>query len=164
MKRRSMAFPLVLTVVWALLQAAVPAEAVTAKTQVVGLVAEPTSMDPRSSTTSTRCASCRACTTRSSVQGRDLHAGAGLATAWTISPDGLTYTFTLRRGVKFHDGTPFDAETVKYTYDRLLDPSIRTPTPVRSPCHLLLRPHQAGDGGRSQYGAVSPQGAILAAS
>ena len=33
----------------------------------------------------------------------------GLAHAWEISPDGLTYTFHLRPGVKFHDGTPMDA-------------------------------------------------------
>ena len=46
MKRRWIVFPLVLTVVWGLLRAAVPAEAVTAKTLVVGMVAEPTSMDP----------------------------------------------------------------------------------------------------------------------
>jgi peptide/nickel transport system substrate-binding protein len=41
-----------------------------------------------------------------------------LATGWTTSPDGLTYTFTLRQGVKFHDGTPFDAAAVKFNYDR----------------------------------------------
>jgi ABC-type transport system substrate-binding protein len=32
-----------------------------------------------------------------------------LATRWQISRDGLTYTFTLRRGVRFHDGTPLNA-------------------------------------------------------
>lgn len=41
-----------------------------------------------------------------------------LATSWTISPDGLTYTFKLRDGVKFHDGTPLDAEAVKFNFDR----------------------------------------------
>ena len=41
-----------------------------------------------------------------------------LAKSWTVSPDGLTYTFTLRDGVKFHDGTDFNAEAVCYNYDR----------------------------------------------
>jgi len=45
-----------------------------------------------------------------------------LATAWTVSDDGTTYTFTLREGVKFHDGTPFDAAAVTFTFDRMLDP------------------------------------------
>ncbi len=48
-----------------------------------------------------------------------------LASAWQISPDGLTYTFKLRSGVKFHDGTPLSAEAVKFTFDRLLDPKTR---------------------------------------
>ncbi|OZI37828.1 peptide ABC transporter substrate-binding protein [Bordetella genomosp. 10] len=38
-----------------------------------------------------------------------------LATAWRISPDGLRYTFTLRQGVKFHDGADFTADDVRYS-------------------------------------------------
>jgi peptide/nickel transport system substrate-binding protein len=81
----------------------------------------------------------------------------GLATSWKMSPDGLTYTFTLRKGVKFHDGTAFDAEAVKFTYDRLLDPKhpVRGdgPLPVRV---LLLRRDQGGDGRRSGHRALHP--------
>jgi peptide/nickel transport system substrate-binding protein len=44
----------------------------------------------------------------------------GLASAWTVSDDGLTYRFTLNDGVTFHDGTSFDAEDVKFTFDRIL--------------------------------------------
>ncbi len=41
-----------------------------------------------------------------------------LAESWTISDDGLVYTFNLRKGVKFHDGTPFNADAVKFNFDR----------------------------------------------
>lgn len=43
---------------------------------------------------------------------------AGLAEKWTVSGDGLTWTFTLRKGVKFHDGSDFDAADVVFTLDR----------------------------------------------
>ena len=43
-----------------------------------------------------------------------------LAESWTVSEDGLSYTFNLRQGVKFHDGTDFNAEAVKVNFDRLL--------------------------------------------
>jgi peptide/nickel transport system substrate-binding protein len=42
----------------------------------------------------------------------------GLAESWEISDDGLSYTFTLREGVTFHDGEPFNAEAVCYNFDR----------------------------------------------
>lgn len=45
----------------------------------------------------------------------------GLATSWDISEDGTEYSFALREGVSFHDGTPFDAESVKFNFDRMLD-------------------------------------------
>jgi peptide/nickel transport system substrate-binding protein len=41
-----------------------------------------------------------------------------LARSWDISPDGLTYTFHLVAGAKFHDGRPFDASDVKFSLDR----------------------------------------------
>lgn len=46
-----------------------------------------------------------------------------LATSWEVSSDAKTYTFKLRQGVKFHDGTPFDAEAVKFNVDRDSDPA-----------------------------------------
>jgi len=46
-----------------------------------------------------------------------------LATEWEASADGLEWTFRLRQGVKFHDGTPFNAEAVKINFDRWRDTS-----------------------------------------
>jgi peptide/nickel transport system substrate-binding protein len=48
-----------------------------------------------------------------------------LAERWETSADGRTWTFHLRRGVKFHDGTPFNAEAVKFNVDRALNPENR---------------------------------------
>jgi len=51
-----------------------------------------------------------------------------LATDWTVSEDGLTYTFTLAEGVAFHDGSPLTADDVVWTFDRLRDPELELPT------------------------------------
>lgn len=52
---------------------------------------------------------------------------AGLADKWDISPDGKTYTFHLRNGIKFSDGTPITANDVVYTYRRLVNPKVSSP-------------------------------------
>src|SRR5262245_12535565 len=50
------------------------------------------------------------------------------ASEWKIAPDGLTYTFQIRQGIKFHDGSTLTAADVKATYDKIASP----PTGVRS--------------------------------
>jgi peptide/nickel transport system substrate-binding protein len=47
--------------------------------------------------------------------------GPGLAQSWNVSKDGTAWTFKLRPGVTFHDGTPFNAEAVKFTLDRIVE-------------------------------------------
>lgn len=50
----------------------------------------------------------------------------GLASEWSISPDSLVYTFTLKQNVRFHDGTPFNAQAVAATLDRITAPETRS--------------------------------------
>jgi len=45
-----------------------------------------------------------------------------VAESWTISPDGKTYTFKIRKGIKFHDGSVLTAKDVKATYDKIIFP------------------------------------------
>jgi len=58
-----------------------------------------------------------------------------LAERWTVSPDGKTYTFSLRKGVKWHDGQPFSAADVKASFDRILNPDFKSPK-----CGAALKP------------------------
>ena len=53
-------------------------------------------------------------------QSGSLEIEPALATRWEQSPDGLTWTFSLRRGVRFHDGTPFNADAVLYYFRRAM--------------------------------------------
>src|SRR5215813_1254230 len=48
------------------------------------------------------------------------------AESWSMSPDGLLYTFKLRKNALFHDGTRLDAAAVKFSIDRLMDPATKS--------------------------------------
>ncbi|MBS4188693.1 ABC transporter substrate-binding protein [Bacillus sp. FJAT-49705] len=52
---------------------------------------------------------------------QDTTVNPGLAEKWTVSDDGLNYTFNLRQGVKFHDGTDFNADAVVFNFDRWMN-------------------------------------------
>ncbi|WP_100229614.1 ABC transporter substrate-binding protein [Winslowiella toletana] len=101
----------------ATVEAATPADAL-----LIGQVAEPQSLDPQVATAAND--------SRILVNVYDglVRNGAGkldiepaLATSWQISPDGLTYRFQLRENVRFQDGTPFNADAAKFTFQRMLD-------------------------------------------
>ena len=110
------------------LSIAAPAEAqVRGGTLRIGMDADNTTMDPHRST---------AAVDRqvyNNVYGKlvDLDAKFGivpqLAQSWEIKNGGLTYVFKLRHGVKFHDGTDFNAEVVKWNFDRMRDPELASP-------------------------------------
>ena len=87
---------------------------------VIGMSLEPPVLDP----TKNAAAAIREITYQNIYEslGRIDRTGGivpGLAESWTISPDGKTYTFKLRAGVKYHDGKPFNAAVAKFSIDRL---------------------------------------------
>ena len=72
----------------------------------------------------------------------DLNTIGDLAESWDISPDGLTITFKLRRGVKWQDGAPFTAKDVLFTYQVMVYP--KTPT-AYSGDYLQVKKAEAPD-------------------
>jgi peptide/nickel transport system substrate-binding protein len=116
MSKRFLAAALLLTV------SAFPAYA--AKTSlVVGMPIEPPGLDP----TIAAPVAIREVTLANLYEGlvridRNGKVQPLLAKSWEISPDGLTYTFRLQEGVKFHDGGTFDSADVKFAFDRARDP------------------------------------------
>ena len=106
-----------------LLAGASPSHGQPANTLVVGLVAEPVALDPAQVTdlNSNRVGR-RVVETLVAFADETTQIVPGLAESWTISKDGLTYTFKLRKGVSFHDGTPFNAPAVKFSIERQIVP------------------------------------------
>jgi peptide/nickel transport system substrate-binding protein len=92
-------------------------------TLTVGMVLEPPGLDPTAGAASAirevTYANVYEGLTRINAKGEVEPA---LAESWTIAPDGLTYTFKLIHGVKFHDGEAFDCSVVKFSYDRAVAP------------------------------------------
>ncbi|MFA5073275.1 MAG: peptide-binding protein [Nitrospirota bacterium] len=58
---------------------------------------------------------------------KDIELVGDLAERWTVSDEGKTITFYLRKGVTWHDGVEFTADDCLFTYERLIDPSVATP-------------------------------------
>ena len=86
---------------------------------VLGMVLEPTSLDP----TTAPAAAIGEIVHYNVLEGLTKINASGavsalLAEDWTSDPDGRSYTFRLRKGVKFQDGTPFDAEAVRFSFER----------------------------------------------
>jgi peptide/nickel transport system substrate-binding protein len=82
------------------------------------------------------------------------------ATEWKISPDGLTYTFKLRPGIRFHDGAPLTAADVKATYDKIVFP----PAGVRSTrknAHAAIAGIEAADPSTVVFTLKHPSASLL---
>lgn len=92
-------------------------------TLTLGMVLEPPTLDPSSGAA----AAIREVTYQNIFQGltridHDGRVQPSLAKSWTVSPDGLVYTFALQPGVKFHNGKPFDCGIVQFSYGRAMAP------------------------------------------
>lgn len=122
-KREKLLRPrLIASSVLAVLALASAGSALAAKDAVLAIGGQPETLDPYNTNTTLTTA-----VTKSFYQGlfefdQDLKIKPVLAESFTVSKDGLVYTFKLRAGVKFHDGTDFNAEAVKATLDRVTNP------------------------------------------
>jgi len=114
----------VIAIVATVLLVTVPASAQIAREAVViGMEAEPPGLDPGQALgLHTLRVTAQLFETLVATPDDSTEVVPGLAESWTTTPDGLAWTFKLRRGVKFHDGTSLDAAAVKFTFDRVIDP------------------------------------------
>ena len=94
----------------------------------VGLQADPTALDPQKQSLTAIWRVVEHIYQGLTRVRPDLSIEPALAESWEISDDALTYTFTLRPGVMFHDGTPLKASDVKFTFERLVDPATASPS------------------------------------
>ena len=83
-----------------------------------------------------------------------------LAESWTASKDGLTYTFKLRRGVKFHDGSEMTSKDVKASYDKIIFPPAGVAS-VRKATYTVVEVVEAPDPYTVRFRLKWPAGAFL---
>ena len=93
----------------------------------IGIGIDADTLNPQEQTTSLPMNMCELIYDTLLYQTPDAKLEPRLATRYEVSQDGLTYTIHLRKGVKFSDGTSFDANAAKLTFDRALDPKMRVP-------------------------------------
>src|SRR5580765_5093425 len=122
--------PLGIAVVTALTFAVIAAIAPIALAQsggtlVIGLDQEPPTLDPHASPSAVTYQVIGSVTENLLYRGPDGKLVPWLAESWQSARDGRSVTFKLRRDVKFHDGTPFNAEAVKFNFDRIVDPKFK---------------------------------------
>src|SRR6266478_9788132 len=94
-------------------------------TLVVGLDQEPPTLDPHASPSAVTYQVIASVAENLLYRGPDGKLVPWLAESWSSSKDGRSVTFKLRRDVKFHDGTPFNADAVKFNFDRIVDPKFK---------------------------------------
>ena len=113
-------------IVLALAGAGAIAAPVTGGTLTIGLEADPTMLDPHASAAAATYLLGSLNVFESLLyQSPDGKFNPWLATSYRISPDGKTFTFVLRQDVRFSDGTPFNADAVKWNFDRIVNPNFR---------------------------------------
>ena len=91
----------------------------------VALDQEPPTLDPHASPSAVTYQIIASVAENLLYRGPDGKLVPWLAESWTTARDGKSVTFKLRRDVKFHDGTPFNAEAVKFNFDRIVDPKFK---------------------------------------
>ncbi len=121
-------FVLISAVVAALVLCLTPLEARSEiKELIIGIGVDADTLNPQEQTTTLFQNMCDLMYDNLYFQDPDGNLNARLATKHEVSEDGLTWTIHLRQGVKFSDGTDFNADAVKLTWDRILDPKMRVP-------------------------------------
>jgi peptide/nickel transport system substrate-binding protein len=83
-----------------------------------------------------------------------------VASEWKISPDGLTYTFKIRPGIRFHDGAPLTATDVKATYDKIVTPP-EAARSVRKNAYVAVTSVEAPDASTVVFKLKFPSASLL---
>jgi peptide/nickel transport system substrate-binding protein len=111
---------------------AAAAQTSTRPKMIIGIVQEPTALDPTADATAsiagTLLDNLYQVLVRLDASGK---VTPSLARSWDVSPDGAVITFKLATGVKWHDGSPFTAQDVKFSYERAASAETKPPNPHR---------------------------------